>query len=579
MRYVCLFAAAIIGAPAWSVPAAPMSALARMPVKEITVFKDGHDFVLHEGKMPTDAYGNVVMDYLPTPILGAFWPYSSDPAAKLTAVTARQRRVLVEHTALTPRDLIEANPGAKVGIYEDKDLGYGGEITGVPTRSSDELAATDPPGAAERLPETAAVVLIKTVEGTTVLPFDRIKEVTFKGEFKKSLAQEEFRNLLTLKLDWGGKTPAKTADVGMIYVQKGVRWIPSYKISVDGKGTATIKFQATLVNELTDLDDATVNLVIGVPTFAFSGTPDPISLQQTFAQLGQYFDQHGRSNYGLSNAIMTQAAGFTAGQASYSVDGPAEAQQPEVAGSVASEDLYVFTVKHVTLRRGERMVLPVEQYTVKYKDVYALDIPFAPPPEIRGNNVGQDDQVAKLLAAPKFMHKIRFEAPKDRPFTTSPALILSGDSVLGQGTMTYTAPGAETDLAITTAVDIGVKKKDKETARTPNAANWNGDIYSRIDLAGTITITNRHGKPVDLEIVRNVLGNVGTADNHGVAEMLNVFENDSYMAGNYRPSWWGYYNWPGWWYHFNGVGSVTWKLTLDTGKSVDLGYTWNYYWR
>jgi hypothetical protein len=554
-----------------------MSALARMPVKEITVFKDGHCFVLHEGRMPTDADGNVVMDYLPTPILGAFWPYSSDPDAKLTAVTARQRRVLVERTALTARDLLEANPGASVGIREEKDPGYGAEIVGVPTRSSDELASTDAPGAAERLPEKANVILMKTVDGTTVVPFDAIKEVTFKNDFKRTLAQEDFRNLLTLKLDWGGKTPGKTAAVGMVYVQKGVRWIPSYKVSIDGKGTAAIKLQATLVNELADLDDATVNLVIGVPAFAFSGTPDPISLQQTFAQLGQYFDQNARSNFALSNSIMSQTA--YAGRADVAEMPPGPAPQPEVAGSAADEDLYVFTVKHITLRKGERMVLPVEEYTVKYKDVYTLDIPFAPPPEIQAyNNNTANDTVARLLAAPKVMHVIRFSAPKDRPFTTAPALILSGGDVLGQGTMTYTAPGGETDLPITNAVDIGVKKTDKETARTPNAANWNGNTFGRVDLAGTITLTNRHGKPVELEIVRNVLGNVGTADHQGKAEMLNVLEDNSYRAAG-RPDWWGYYNWQDWWYHFNGVGAVTWKLTLDTGKSVDLGYTWNYYWR
>src|ERR1700736_4930773 len=77
-------------------PAAPLSALARMPVKEITVFKDGHAFVLHEGHMPTDAAGNVLMDHLPTPVIGTFWPYSADKNAKLTAVTAGRRRVLVE---------------------------------------------------------------------------------------------------------------------------------------------------------------------------------------------------------------------------------------------------------------------------------------------------------------------------------------------------------------------------------------------------------------------------------------------------------------------------------------------------
>ena len=53
-------AALLIGAAslAAQVPA-PLAALARMPVKEITVFKDGHAFVLHEGTLPTDAAGNV----------------------------------------------------------------------------------------------------------------------------------------------------------------------------------------------------------------------------------------------------------------------------------------------------------------------------------------------------------------------------------------------------------------------------------------------------------------------------------------------------------------------------------------
>lgn len=39
--------------------------LAKLPVREVTAFKDGHAFVLHEGSLPTDASGNVVMDYLP----------------------------------------------------------------------------------------------------------------------------------------------------------------------------------------------------------------------------------------------------------------------------------------------------------------------------------------------------------------------------------------------------------------------------------------------------------------------------------------------------------------------------------
>src|SRR5207247_3866842 len=114
--------------------------------------------------------------------------------------------------------------------------------------------------------------------GVKAIPLDRIQNVTFKVSPKPASASEEFRNLLTLKLDWGNARPAKSASVGLFYLQKGVRWIPNYKIEIDGQGSALVKFQATLLNELADLEDVSVNLVVGVPTFAFKDTVDPIAL-------------------------------------------------------------------------------------------------------------------------------------------------------------------------------------------------------------------------------------------------------------------------------------------------------------
>ncbi|MEZ0266661.1 MAG: hypothetical protein ACAI43_18180, partial [Phycisphaerae bacterium] len=82
----------------------PVTGLARMPVREVTVFKDGHAFVLHAGKMPVDAGGHVTIDSVPNPVLGTFWPYSADKDARLTGVTAAAKRVTVERTALTVRE-------------------------------------------------------------------------------------------------------------------------------------------------------------------------------------------------------------------------------------------------------------------------------------------------------------------------------------------------------------------------------------------------------------------------------------------------------------------------------------------
>ena len=90
----------------------------KMPVKEVTVFKDGHAFVLHEGVLPTDTAGNVVLDNLPAPVVGTFWPYSADRKVKLKGVTAGRRRVMRAKPALDLPQLIEANQGKKVLVTE-----------------------------------------------------------------------------------------------------------------------------------------------------------------------------------------------------------------------------------------------------------------------------------------------------------------------------------------------------------------------------------------------------------------------------------------------------------------------------
>ncbi len=571
----------------------PASVPAKMPVKEITVFKDGHAFVLHEGTMPTDAAGNVVMDYLPSPVIGTFWPYSADKNAKLSAVVAGQRKITVERTALALTEMIEANIGADVivtesslsaGIAGDKPIGeklYPAKILGLPVRSSEELAKTSPPNAGEMLPQKGSLVLLKTESGVKVVNISQIRDITIKGEPQGKIKQNEVRNMLTLKMDWEGKAPQKTADVGMIYLQRGVRWIPNYKIALDGKGNAVVKLQATLLNELTDMEDVTCNLVIGVPTFAFKDTVDPIALQTAVVQLSQYFKEDAQTARGFSNAIMTQTARMTEARPGLSEKPPMDLG-PEVGGAERAEDLFVFTVKHVTLKKSQRMVFPIVEYTLPYKDVYVLDVPFAPPPEVLRNFGGQQQaELARLLAAPKVMHKIRLTNKSVYPLTTAPALILRGERLLAQGMMTYTAIGGATDLAITAAVDIQVKKRDKETKRTPNAEVWQGEKYARIDLAGAISLTNFRKEAVELEVVRHVLGNATEAGQDGKIEMVNVLEDAAFgTVGEYTyPHWWGWHNWPHWWRHFNGVGRITWKTTLDAGKSADLTYQWHYYWR
>jgi hypothetical protein len=564
----------------------------KVSIKEISVFKDGHVFVLHEENLPTDSNGNVLIDYIPNPILGTFWPYSADANAKLVGVSSGIRKVSIERTALSIESLIAANIGAEVLITEkgvgDKDpIQYQATILSIPTRTSEELAATSIVNSPEQLAQKSGLVLLKTNNGVKILSISQIQDLTFKNPFNTKLAEEELRTQMTLKLDWGKQKLAPSAKVGLVYVQKGVRWIPSYRINLDGNGNATVKLQATLLNELADLNDVSVNLVVGVPTFVFANSLDPMALQQSIAQLSNYFDNNRRDGY--SNAIRSNNLSIDTADnditsqriiTNQSTNSSTQTGDlgPDFANAAQAEDLFVFKLKNISLKRGERMVVTLAEQTFKYKDVYVVDLPFSPPSELSRNISSQQQlELARLMKTPKVTHKIRITNNGTHPFTTAPALITSNDAVLAEGLLTYTSIGATTDLEITKAINILAKKTETESKRTPNAVRWNGDDYSRSDIASSVSLTNLYKQPVYLEITRYVLGNVDSASNTGEIKAINVLEDDSFLGlsgySNYS------YNWPSWWNRFNGVGKISWKTTLEPGKNITFDYNWHYFWR
>src|SRR6185369_13465983 len=265
-------------------------------------------------------------------------------------------------------ETLESNVGAEVMVTEKpsgpgKDSSsYAATILSIPRRSSEELLATSPPNTAESLPVKGELILLRTADGVKALPLDRIQDVVFKTTPTGKVGEEEFRNLLTLKIEGANRVPGRNANVGIVYVQKGLRWIPSYRVTLDGKGTVTAKLQAMLVNDLTDLTAVTANLVIGVPSFAFKDMLDPIALSPA-TPLSSYFQTSDRS--ALSNAIASQVV-MARGSAA-----PAAAAEsgPEVSDASQNEDLFLFTVKNVTLKKGQRLSLPVVESKMKYKDL------------------------------------------------------------------------------------------------------------------------------------------------------------------------------------------------------------------
>ncbi|HZE96110.1 MAG TPA: hypothetical protein VE981_03715 [Planctomycetota bacterium] len=522
-----------------------------LPVREITIFKDGHSLLLHEGELPVDESGAVLLDGLPQPVLGSFWPYSAEPKTPLASVVAGHRTVRVERDAATVADLLTANKGSLVTLG---------------TNSRETVTGT-------LIAVNGTLAFVRTAEGLRPLLLNQIDTATFRDRNETHVAEDQDRTALTLRLDWGREPRAKTARVGMMYLQKGIRWIPSYKIDIDGKGLATVKLQATIVNELTDLDNVDAHLVVGVPSFAFKDTPDPISLQKAAAVLSRYFQPDSQTAYAMSNAVYSQSLRAT------EVRRGAEpaAAEPGNGDGDAKDDIYVFPVKKVSLKKGEVLVLPVTEFKVDYKDLYAVEIPLTPPRDVQAQMAGRaTSDMEKIFHAPKAVHKIRLLNKTAQPITTAPALILENGRLIAQGMTSYTSSGGTSDVELTTAVDIQVKKTDNEKDRVPNALHWRSDNFHQIFLEGKLCLTNYRKAPVEVEVSRVVLGEVSAPGRGGSVEKLNLMEDskglDSAPYYYWFSSWW-------WWNHVNPVSRITWKATLEPGKSTDLEYAWSYYWR
>jgi len=559
-------------------PAAPEAAGARLAVKEITVFKDGHAFVIEEGEAVADASGTVVLDRLPAPVLGTFWAYAAEPGIRLRSVTAGVRPRPRERTALSLREILEANVGAEAIFTETSGLRWAGTIAGIP-EAEDAGDPSAPSPRASPAPREGNIILVRTEGGTKALPVDRIQDVSFLGPCATKIREDEKKPVLALDLEAAGGGPARGGRVGMGYIQKGLRWIPDYRIELDGKGTATVRLQATLIDELVDLEGTTLHLVIGVPGIAFKDTVDPISLQKTLAPLSDYFREDAGTRFALSNAIMSQQARM--GEARRPGAAPAaEAPDlgPEIAGESRTEDLFIFTIEKVRMKKGERMVLPIAEFSISYRDIFALELPFSPPAEARRNlNDEQAREIARLLASPKAVHKLRLENRSRYPLTTAPALVLEGGRLIAQSLVTYTAPGGTSDVSLTKAVNIGVRRSDVETGRIPRAEKWNGNDFARVDMTGKISLANHLSRAVEMEVTRHILGRADEAGAGGKAEGLDIFEDGGIDAEG-APSWWGWYSWPVGWRHMNGHGRFSWTVSLEPGKTVELDYKWHYFW-
>ncbi|NNJ25247.1 hypothetical protein [Alienimonas chondri] len=565
--------------PALCCPTSARADLERLPVVELTAFKDGHALVRREGTVPLDA-GVARIDGLPEPVFGTFWPYAKGEGVTLKSTTAGYQKVTLSRTPLSAEEMLTAAIGTKIIVHEAReteDVSYEATILGRPTRSAEEQDANDGDPAAgggqPTLPVRGPMILLGTPQGTRVVPISKINEFTLVGPAPETIEEEVIRTGLKLRVD--GPKPDENVTAGLSYVQQGFKWVPQYRVMLGDDGRAKITLQAALVNDLIDVEDATVRLVVGVPTFAFKGQTDPISLQVAYDQVTRAtngavdrYDFNGNGAL-LMNSIQTQVR---MGRGRREAEA---APAPEVTGGARTEDLYVYTLEHVTLAKGERMTVTVKEFDVPYEDRYEALLPVIPPRELLSDD-NERRRVGSLIAASTVEHSVTLTNETDAPFTTAPALLYRDGQILAQSLMTYAAPGGTSDVNLGTAVEVRTDVTESITGRKDEPNLRGMDRFERIMLKGSIDITNRRPEATTVNLTKLVPGEVTAVSNEAKKRELGPADMAGYPDGAINLSRYGV---PNWWVSLNPTTEIEWEVSVPPGKTVTVTYEWQYFWR
>ncbi|MDX1971394.1 MAG: hypothetical protein SFY68_02575 [Candidatus Sumerlaeia bacterium] len=523
----------------------PVAEAQELPIRDVTIFKDGHALILRQGLVNLGDNGEAVLRASPQPVLGTFWSWVSGKGNHLKGVRARRVEVNALREAESLAELLKANTGRMVELSLSEDE----------TPLSGVLKSVN--GPMVMLTEKSGSTRLVLSELIQQVRFPESEEVSLKVDGAPSEAYH-------LQLDVDSK--ADTVEAGVGYVQKGIRWIPGYRIELGENNKARVELQGTVVNDVDDFSNSTIRFVVGVPSLLFQGQWDSFALDQVREEVQSYYTNRRGNIDILSNRIMSQSVGIY----SQGMDSGEEEEVGEMPAGEDLEDLYFYTLENISMVKGERLIVPIGSFDTTYEDVFTVDLGTALPQSVRASYNMPDNVTRELEESynnPKVIRKIRMKNEGQAPLTTGPAMVFNNDRFMAQGLVFYTPSGATCDVSLNPAIDISVKVNESEIRRT-HGHTINESSYSKSFMTAQVNLTNRRGSPVEVEVTRYVFGEVSEASDAAQSSVSPDFILEG--ALRYSP----------WWYrNLNPATKLTWVIKLEPGETKSLNYAWNFYLR
>ena len=555
MRYILHFLTLTLVTTLAAVAAeAPSSGEAKPKIERIALFKNGLGYATAVAAIPENVT-TIKIGQLPVPSYGTFWVGYPKNVKVRRLITAMETSEEIG-VASGVDELLRLNPGRQVLLHTSAGpTGEQATILGT-IQPSPIPAITEPPGpyfmdyrrAPERpyysgysQPPQPAALLLATEREIIALNPGSILRADFQGGGPINMpTNRQKRPSIRMELE----QPASASKFSVSYLARGITWVPSYRIDLSDEKTAQFSAEAQIINEMTDIESAQVDLVTGFPNIQFPDVPNPVAMSQPLADFLRSLST-GRAEGGERNRYLGQQQAVMLNN--YEADSAPLPSYSAAAQGQTAEDLFLYPLPKFSIKNGETATIPLFTAEMPYRHLYTWKI----PDQLDGENPRQRPE-GKI--AEEVWHVCRLVNAAKMPLTTAVAEFVKDGQFVGQDTCFYTAVGAEASIRINRAMNVHAEEAEVEVERKRNAANFYGYGYDQVKLTGELKIRNRIDKSIDLEISKELSGEV--LDKSQAAKDVQTARGLKQV---------------------NPKHSLTWLTTVKSGEEVRITYSYQLY--
>ncbi|GAB4185907.1 MAG: hypothetical protein OHK0057_36050 [Thermoflexibacter sp.] len=497
---------------------------------DIAVFKNGTAFLVKKMQINAEN-GTAILQTLPQATFGTLWFLADNNAIKqISSFTEELNTSLV---IANVADMLKANQGKKGIFVFDNNVSIEGVLESV----------------------SGTALLIRTNAGKYYTnDAQNCKSAEFSEKPNTLLTQKENKKIV--KLEFAKKNTSQPLQ--MMYLAKGLSWVPSYHIDLLNETQAKVTLRATLMNDLEDLENANLNLVVGVPNFAYSYLLSPLVstegvvtfLNQLNRYSNQYYGGGGRTGAVSRGDITMQSFSNVM---SSDVEGEDEDLPSIETEGKQSEDFFFYQLKNVTLKKQGRNFQDILQQSTTYEHLYEVNLNSNNTSNYTNPNESTYENISLVKHAIMIKNESKF------PWTTGTVLLtklLEGVAQpISQDKLNYTPVGGKVKIPLTIVPDVSVKDSEKEVDRKVNIKQKDGYFYDLVTVEAKIEVKSFRNNAIELKINRSFTG-------EGLK--CNITWNIQKLVSTNS-------------YNYNASSSAEWKIKLEAGKSETITYQYQFY--